>query len=147
MKTTRKKRLTGARSETISKYMNCLTAFQQKSGEITNLNEISAQFSVSRQVGSFLFQKGILYKKNGHYYWDNAYEPNVKIVNGILNHVRMQNSSYSYNKKSKETPTLFDQKRQYKRKVKIESEIVKEQPNVNNTVQVGVIRKFIKWLW
>ena len=147
MKTTRKKRLTGARPGTISKYLNCLTAYQQRSGKITNLNEMSAQFSVSRQIGSFLFQKGIIYKENGSYHWNNAYEPNVKIVNGILDYVRINNNNNLIKKKYKQTPTLFDQKRQYKRKVKIEPETLQEQPKNTNTVEIGVIRKFIKWLW
>lgn len=143
----KKGRKLGTRSQTISKYLNCLTAYQQKSGSISNLTEITSKLRVSSNIGSFLYRKGIIYKKDNLYYWNDVYEPNIKIVKAILNDKSVKNDKYLESVNKKSTPTLFDQKIQYKRRVKIEPEKVKEQPNVNNTVQIGVIRKFIKWLW
>lgn len=147
MKTTR--RIRGSRPETISKYLNCLTAFQQRSGKIQTLSEIPQKYNMNNFISTFLLQKGILYKKNGSFYWNDVYEPNVKIVNAFLSEVSRINHENSMKRNSQSAPTLFDQKKKYKRKVKVEAEIVKEQAKVNevNTAQVGVIRKFIKWLW
>ena len=145
MKTTR--RIRGSRPETISKYLNCLTAFQQRSGKIQTLSEIPQKYNMNNFISTFLLQKGILYKKNGSFYWNDVYEPNVKIVNAFLSEVSRINHENSMKRNSQSTPNLFNQKKQYKRKIKIEAEKVQEQSKVNNTVQVGVIRKFIKWLW
>lgn len=209
MKTIKRK---GVRTGTMSKYLNCLTAYQQKSGHIFYVNEIAREHNIDNALPSFLRQKEIIYKKNGFYYWNDAYEPSIKIVNGFLNYKSIKNSRL-INKKPQSIPTLFDQKNNIESKVKTQPiklenieemekisirdavrtfgksdsyfrriqrewkvskpkavfmyegkvhfdlnelnkkfkknfvEKVKEQPNVNNTVQVGVIRKFIKWLW
>ncbi len=146
MKTVKRR---GSRPETISKYLNCLTAYQQKSGKYSDLRILSKQFNTSNNFPYFLIKKEIIYKKNnGFYYWNDVYEPNIKIVNSFLDEIFDFNQTRRL-KEISQTPTLFDQKRQYNRKVKIESEKVQEQSKVNevNTAQVGVIRKFIKWLW
>lgn len=212
MKTGRKK---GSRPETISKYLNCLTAYQQKSGKYSYVDEIGRQFNVGNRFSTFLHKNEIIYQKNGFYYWNDVYEPNIKIVKSFLDTMSLENRN-KYIKKNKELiPTLFDQKRQYKRKVKtqlnkpeniediekisirdavrtfgksdsyfrriqrewkvskpkavfmyegkvhfdlnelnkkfkknfVEKTETQSKVNEVNTVQVGVIRKFIKWLW
>lgn len=147
MRTTR--RLRGSSPKTISKYLNCLITLKERSGKFYTMSEIPQQYQMNAFITTFLLEKGILYKKNGAFYWDNTYEPNIKIVDAFLNEVSKKNRENWVKRNSKLTPNLFNQKKQYKRRVKIEAEKVKEQSKVNevNTVQVGVIRKFIKWLW
>lgn len=140
---------TKPRKNTISKYMNCLIAYEQQSGSISNVTEITRQYNASNYIATFLRKNRILYNQNGYYYWNEAYKPNIEMVDAILNEASTLNKKYGVQKKSKSTPTLFDQKKQYKRKHKFDSEKIKHQPKFNelNTEQVGIIRKFLKWLW
>jgi len=129
--------------------MNCLIAYEQQSGSISNVTEIPRQFNASNYIATFLCKNGIIYNQNGYYYWNEAYKPNIEIVKAILNEASMLNKKYDVQKKSKSTPTLFEQKKQYKRKHKFDSEKIQNQPKFNelNAGQVGIIRKFFKWLW
>lgn len=112
--------------------------------EVNSLSKIIYSKEISRTWSSFLLNENIIKKVGGIYYWNE----NIEVNNNLITRYRKFQHSYNENhknkiKEKKYISTLFDQLKTNKNPF----EKVKEPYQVIQQNQVGVIRKFVKWLW
>jgi hypothetical protein len=112
--------------------------------EVHSLNEIIYSKEISRTWGAFLLDENIIKKVEGLWYWNENIEVNQNLIN------KYRKFQHLYNQKSKNKrkekvyiSNLFNQPKTNKKPF----EKVKEPRQVTQKNEVGVIRKFVKWLW
>ena len=112
--------------------------------EVESLNAIIYSKKISRTWGAFLLNENIIKKVDGIYYWNENIEVNQHMI------TKYRKFQHSYNEISKNKrkekvyiSTLFDQPKTHKKSF----EKVKQPRQVTQKNEVGVIRKFVKWLW
>ena len=111
--------------------------------EFDNKN-ISSVFSLMRNKkisntwGTFLKKNNIIYKNElGYWKWNDKIPVSSKLIQSFRDLKKEQNLIYRSIKEKKQ-PTLFDKPKT--RKVKIE---FKDKPKE----QIGLIRKFLRWIY
>jgi hypothetical protein len=134
---------------TTLKWFNALNEIKN---ELNNNNhatfqEFLSKHNISALWRTFLLSNNILYKENGFYKWNEKIPVSYKLIEKFRNFVHKEN----YIKYNKETPNLFNMpqsplpkppKIRKTRTTKVDVQ-VKDKPKS----ELGVIRKFFKWLW
>jgi hypothetical protein len=112
--------------------------------ELSGLSKIIYSKEISRTWGAFLLNENIIKRVDGIYYWNENIEVNKHLITKYRKFQHIYNENYKNKIKEKAyISTLFNQPKIEKKLV----EKVKEPRQVIQKNQVGVIRKFIKWLW
>jgi hypothetical protein len=134
---------------TTLKWFNALNEIKN---ELDNNNHVTFQEFISKHNISalwrtFLLSNNILYKENGFYKWNDKIPVSYKLIEKFRNFVHKEN----YIKYNKETPNLFDMPQTPLPKPpktrKTRTPKVEVQVKDNTKSDLGVIRKFFKWLW
>lgn len=130
------------RQGTIEKYLNFLQSLSKKNGVYTNVNAIGKEYQIGRQVVQALKERNVIYLKlDGTYYWNNTFTPNVDLVNVILKDISRINHKHQQMRKIKESH------RQVQIKVKNEPLVKRKRKPKEPVEKIGLIRKFIKFIW
>jgi len=150
------KRTVGKRGNsrrTTIKWINSMKNMQEhlsKNNE-TGISELIRDFKISNSWSTFLLRKVIVFKNDyGYYKWNAAVEIDSKLIE------KFRLFQKEINVRDKQQPTLFDKSKNdiertvYPAKIKQEKHVVKrqrkqviEQPKQ----QIGLIRKFWKWIY
>ena len=138
---------------TTKKYLNFLNCLKEKidNKEITEMRRTTKLYGVSYKWVYFLRKNKIIEKKYGLYYWNEKIPVSIKIINQYRAFVKKQKNDYnstnkqlkvnfSDNFKSEKQKTIVFNKKEIKKSVDKFTPIKTEQ-------KVGVIRKFLRWLW
>jgi hypothetical protein len=136
----------GTHVETTKYWIKSLSEIKNEmlNNEVSSLSSCIYAKEISRTWGSFLVEQNIIKKVDGIWYWNENVEVNQNLI------MKYRKFQFAYNEKHKNqrkeksyTSTLFDQPKTQKKIF----EKVKEPRQVTQKNEVGVIRKFVKWLW
>jgi len=102
------------------------------------LTSIIRDNNASSYWGTFLKENKIIYKNEfGYYKWNQKIPISIKIINGYRQYTS------TINKKDKKIAIdLFSNENIKQEAKKVEAKFYEEKKN-----DLGVIRKFLKWLW
>lgn len=108
--------------------------------DITNLNIICPKLSVGTRVTTFLKISNIVYKNEyGFYKWNDKIPVSVKIVESYRKYQHKKNSLY----RDKNNKVQVDTKKV----IQIQPKLIRENHRNTNTQEIGLIRKFLKWIY
>lgn len=136
--------------KTTSKWLACLNEIKRElnSNNIKILTPIFAKHNVNQLWKTFLKNHNVVYKENGYYKWNEE----IPVCIELIEYFRIYTSDFNKNNKSKQQqPDLFNMPssaippRPKVRKTRTPK--VEVQLNNNTKNELGVIRKFLKWLW
>lgn len=136
------------RKETEMNWINSLKEVKKKmlSNEVVCLTDEIREYKISDLWSKFLLKHNVVRQVNGVYYWNEHVKIDSFLISQFRRYQREKNQQWATNKrnvvKKIETPTLFDVKKTRKRVAKIETPTQIAPQN-----QIGIIRKFIKWIW
>ena len=117
-------------------------------GNHKTVTKFAVKHSVSKTWTSFLIQKGIIYKDyNSHYRWNKKIPSSIKIVNQF----RKQTSEY-HNARKLNTNKIVGQQRinfkvDPKKVIKVAPKLIREDFKNTNKQEIGLIRRFLKWIY
>tara|TARA_R110000868_G_C10602168_1_gene740598 strand:+ start:217 stop:636 length:420 start_codon:yes stop_codon:yes gene_type:complete len=112
--------------------------------EVQSINQIIYSKGISRGWSTFLLNENIIKRVDGIFYWNENIEVNQNLISNYRKYQRSCNKkSRNKIKEKKYISTLFDEPKTNKKPF----EKVKEPRQVIQRNEVGVIRKFVKWLW
>ena len=115
-------------------------------GNVISIHSLLRQKNISNRWLTFLRENNIVFKQNGYYKWNDKIPVSHKLINKFREYVNDKNIKYN-----NQQPNLFDMpqtplpkppKVRKTRVPKIEFQI-NDKPNN----ELGVIRRFLKWLW
>ena len=141
-----KKRKKQNRQGTTIKYMKFLHGLKSDLNEydITNFRTMSSKYSVTNMWCTFLKNNGIIYNnENGYIKWNDKIPVSTKIVEKFKEYMQsfnMINYPNAYSKK-------FKAKIDAKKVIKVEPKLIHESHKNTNTQEIGLIRKFLKWIY
>ena len=127
------------RKNVTKKYLEFLNFLKNEinNKQINSLSEIMTEKKVSRNWGTFLRQNNIIFKsESGFYYWNEKIPVSIKIVNKFKHQKQILNKKLI---QKNQTTIVFNEK-------EIKKSVDKFKP-IKTEQKVGVIRKFLKWLW
>ena len=141
------------RKGTAQKYMSVIQDLSTRKTSYTNARTIALYYNVGSQFIRLLIEKNIIIvDENDFYNWNKQINPSIEIVNSVLKDISIQNKKYMKmrkdNQAKKQIQIQFSNSlstdkpkvRRAKRKV--------QEPNLQlHTEQIGLIRKFIKFIW
>lgn len=114
--------------------------------EVVSLRDELRQYKISDLWSKFLVNHNVVRQVNGIYYWNEHIKIDSFLISQFRRYQKQKNMENAMRKrkvvKKIETPTLFDVKKTRKRVAKVES-----PAQVSPQNEVGIIRKFIKWVW
>ena len=149
MQTTRKR---STRRGVTKKYTLMLTGLQ----EIITLNEVKAiapiirSYSVSNSWGAFLIQNNIVFKDiHDNYKWNNKTPISNKLIQAFRDYKRDVNADIYTTKGFPEiinSSNLIKEERNFT-EPKITRPRFKKTAPVNQKQEIGLIRKFLKWIY
>jgi hypothetical protein len=127
--------------ETTRKYLYFLNSLKSKidNKEVESMEEMGRIYKVSNCWASFLNKNGVIYKRNGLYYWNDKIPVSIKLVNKYRNYKYIENQKRVALKVKNQTKIVFDKK-------EIKKSVDKFTP-IKTEQKVGIIRKFLRWLW
>jgi hypothetical protein len=117
-------------------------------GNHKTVTKFAVKHSVSKTWTSFLIQKGIIYKDyNSHYRWNKKIPSSIKIVNQF----RKETSEY-HNARKLNTNKIVGQQRinfkvDPKKVIKVAPKLIREDFKNTNKQEIGLIRRFLKWIY
>ena len=117
-------------------------------GNHKTVTKFAVKHSVSKTWTSFLIQKGIIYKDyNSHYRWNKKIPSSIKIVNQF----RKETSEY-HNARKLNTNKIVGQQRinfkvDPKKVIKVAPKLIREDFKNTNKQELGLIRRFLKWIY
>ena len=107
---------------------------------ITNLNLMVSKLRIGTRVTTFLKKKNILYKNEfGFYKWNDKIPVSVKIVDSYRKWQLVQNTKY----RDEKNKVVIDSKKV----IKVQPKLIREIYKNTNTQEIGLIRKFLKWIY
>jgi hypothetical protein len=149
---------TSVRTQTVKKYFNALTVLKHQfdEGSLNSIREFEKEFRISNRTYRTLVELNIISKNgSGHetyYSWNDKIPVTMLLAKKVLTKNNEINSYYKDRNKSKKieaSQTLVKKKGGARigagRPKAIVSKLVKKE--VTNTKQVGLIRKFLRWIY
>lgn len=141
------------RKGTAQKYMSVIQDLSTRKTSYTNARTIALYYNVGSQFIRLLIEKNIIIvDENDFYNWNKEIKPSIEIVNSVLKDISIQNKKYMKmrkdNQAKKQIQIQFSNSlstdkpkvRRAKRKL--------QEPNIQlHSEQIGLIRKFIKFIW
>jgi hypothetical protein len=131
---------------------NWIVSLQKIKNELNTNNHISLfkffrDNNMNTLWGTFLLKSNIVYKQNHLYKWSE----NIDVTTSLINRYRKYQSEIYIKGKKDSKPTLFDmpQTPLPKPPKVTKTRIIKTDVSINNNskTELGVIRRFLKWLW
>jgi hypothetical protein len=129
--------------EATKKYLEFLFYLKEKI-ENENVNSLQKElrtYGVTTRFSGFLLNKNIVIKRNGFYYWNEKIPVSINLVHQFRKDVRKdfieKQTSISFDKKETKKPTL----------PKVNKKKIEKFKPVKTQQKIGVIRKFLRWLW
>jgi hypothetical protein len=108
--------------------------------DITSLNTICPKLSIGTRIMTFLKLKNIVYKNEfGFYKWNDKIPVSIKIIDSYRKYQLKQNMLY----RDRNPKVLVDTKKV----IKVEPKLIREKHKKTNTQEIGLIRKFLKWIY
>jgi hypothetical protein len=138
--------------ETEIKYINFLHKLKEdiETLNISSLSECTRNKKVSNIWVTFLKSKKIIYKDEfGYYQWNQKVPVSIKLVKSFREFMAIKNANCIKRRKYKELK-LEPKKTieiDFKKVIKAEPKIVREIIKNTEAKQVGLIRKFLKWIY
>lgn len=129
------------RKETTRKYLYFLNSLKAKidNKEVNSMNKICRLYRVSNSWVNFLLKNGIIYKIAGFYHWNEKIPVSIKILDKYRDFKNEQYKKNTALKSNNQTKIVFDKK-------EIKKSVDKFKP-IKTEQKLGVIRKFLRWLW
>jgi hypothetical protein len=132
----RRERNTG---KTTLKYLRFLEDLQLELDSINykNLIQFPKKYSVTQAWPVFLKRNGIIYQNNqGYYKWNNKIPVSIKIINEFRKY-NDKATNYNYNVAKVNS----------KKVIKVPPKIIREDLKNTDKQELGLIRKFLKWIY
>ena len=108
--------------------------------DITSLNLICPKLSVGTRIVTFLKLKNIVYRNEfGFYKWNDKIPVSIKIVDAYRKYQLKKNMLYRDRNPKVQVDT--------KKVIKVEPKLIRENYRNTNTQEIGLIRKFLKWIY
>jgi hypothetical protein len=108
--------------------------------DITSLNTICPKLSIGTRIMTFLKLKNIVYKNEfGFYKWNDKIPVSIKIIDSYRKYQLQKNMLY----KDRNPKVLVDTKKV----IKVKPKLIRENHRNTNTQEIGLIRKFLKWIY
>lgn len=108
--------------------------------DLTSLNTICPKISVGTRIMTFLKLKNIVYKNEfGFYKWNDKIPISIKIVDSYRKYQSKKNMLYRDRKNKVKIDT--------EKVIKVEPKLIRENYKNMNTQEIGLIRKFLKWIY
>jgi hypothetical protein len=108
--------------------------------DITSLNTICPKLSVGTRIMTFLKLKNIVYKNEfGFYKWNDKIPVSIKIVDSYRKYQLKKNMLY----RDRNPKVQID----LNKVIKVEPKLIREKHRNTNTQEIGLIRKFLKWIY
>ena len=142
--------------ETTKNWLNALHELKYliDNTEVSKINSYLMGKSISRSWNTFLQTNKIIYKENGVYKWNDKIPVSYKLIERFREYVNKKNRKYIIDKNTKynkQQPNLFNMPQTPLPKppkvIKTRTPKVEVHVNNNPKSELGVIRKFFKWLW
>lgn len=136
------------RKETEINWINSLTEVKKKmlSNQVICLTDEIRDYKISDLWSKFLLKHNVVRQVDGVYYWNEHVKIDSFLISQFRRYQQEKNRQWAINKrkvvKKIDTPTLFDVKKTRKRVAKVELPAQIAPKN-----EIGIIRKFIKWVW
>jgi hypothetical protein len=134
-------------SKTKVKYLTFLEdlKYQLDNNNNTGLRIFLLKHKVTNSWSAFLNKNGIVYKNSfGYYEWNDKIPPSIKIVNKFMEYSTEYNSTYNIEMKQKH---INKNRIDSKKVIKVEPKLIRENHKNTNTQEIGLIRKFLKWIY
>jgi hypothetical protein len=132
----RRERNTG---KTTLKYLRFLEDLQLEldSGNYKNLVQFTEKYGVTNSWPPFLKRNGIIYQNaQGYYKWNNKIPASIKVINEFR---KYNNKACNYtNGIAKVNP---------KKVIKVAPKLIREDFKNTNKQEIGLIRRFLKWIY
>ncbi len=133
---------------------NWTIALQKIKNELNNNNHTTLfgliqGNNINSLWGTFLLKNNIIYKQNNLFKWSE----NIDVTSSLINRYRKFQSEYSkkYSKNKNQEPNLFNMPTSARptppKGIKTRTPKVEVQFYDEPKSELGVIRKFFKWLW
>jgi hypothetical protein len=138
--------------ETEIKYINFLHKLKEdiETLNISSLSECTRNKKVSNIWVTFLKLKKIIYKDEfGYYQWNQKVPVSIKLVKSFREFMAIKNANCIKRRKYKELK-LEPKKTieiDFKKVIKVEPKIVSKSIKNTDIKQIGLIRKFLKWIY
>ena len=132
--------------KTTQKYLNFLHSLKEKlnNENHSNLKLISFEYNVSTAWVSFLLSNNIVYKETHFYCWNEKIPVSGKLIQKYREYKYKDYKECKNLKLNNQTAIVFDKK-------EIKKSVDKFKPvkftHVKTEQKIGVIRKFLRWLW
>jgi hypothetical protein len=142
------KRIRLTHQQTAKNWLNTLQELKYKidNNKVITIHDYLADKSISRCWSTFLKQNKIIYKENGYYKWNDKIPVSHKLINKFREYVNDKNIKYNNQQQNlfnmPQTPLPPPPKVTKTRTPKVEVQLNNEPKS-----ELGVIRKFLKWLW
>ena len=139
------------RKNTVDKYLALIQDLSRKTTAYSNLNIIALDYNVGKQyIGALKEKNFIILDGNGYYNWNRQFSPSLEIVNSILKDVSIQNRNYMLMRKDRQSKKQIQiqfSNKPFTDKPKVKKSRRKLQEPEPKIEQIGLIRKFIKFIW
>lgn len=126
-----------------AKWINALSAVKQEleTKEISVIQNLITKYNLSTHWSSWLIKNNIIVRLNGIYHWNEKIPVSSKIINKYRKDESIRQAIYyakHIEKKKNEQNILIKP---------VVSQNIKNEPIQINKDDIGIIRKFLKWLW
>ena len=133
---------------------NWTIALQKIKNELNNNNHTTLfgliqGNNINSLWGTFLLKNNIIYKQNNLFKWSE----NIDVTASLINRYRkfQSENSKKYSKNKNQEPNLFNMPTSARptppKGIKTRTPKVEFQVNNKPKSELGVIRRFLKWLW
>jgi hypothetical protein len=143
--------------ETTQKYLNFLHSLKYKLDNENHyhIRNILDEHKVSTNWLSFLLKNNVIYKETSiypnFYCWNKKIPVSVKLIQKFREFKYKQYEEYKKSKNFKlnnQTKIVFDKKEIKKTTLpNVEKTKIEKFTHVKTQKEIGVIRKFLRWLW
>lgn len=136
------------RKETEINWINSLTEVKKKmlNNQVICLTDEIREYKISDLWSKFLLKHNVVRQVDGVYYWNEHVKIDSFLISQFRRYQQEKNRQWAINKRKVinkiETPTLFDVKKTRRRVAKVEL-----PAQIAPKKEIGIIRKFIKWIW
>lgn len=139
----------GASKNTTNKWLTCLNEIKKElnSNNVESLSPTFNKYNVNQLWKTFLKNHNVVYRENGYYKWNDKIPVSYKLIE----YFRIYTSGFSKNKKNNQEPNLFNMPSSAipprPKVTKTRTPKIEFQVNNEPKSELGVIRRFLKWLW
>lgn len=110
--------------------------------KVTSLTYYTRMHNISNQWGAFLKTNNVVFiNEKGYYQWNDKIPVSKKLIDSFRKYQMEKNMKYY----PERYPKMF--KVDPKKVINVKPKIVREKVKNTETKQIGLIRKFLKWIY